>query len=573
MIALQILALAAANGAAALGAHELVRKFRSGRASTDAVLFLFLHLLIVSTAVLALGLLRRLDWITAGIAGGVALIGLGARGAFGRLPAPVRPPWPTALLFFLGLVGARLLAQTVAFSPHFCDVISYMLPKVAIWVQSGTIGADVGVDPRGWFPSGFELVETWWVFFLRHDALIELAGIEFLALGFAATYSLSKDLACSDRAAAIAATCFILVTGIHLQATGSTNDGPVAVMVVATAALLRSNAVPALAVSAALLGVGIKPTYAYALPGLLVLAVLFRRGRPTDPTRPVWFPTGKAEIGVALSALVLGGFWYLRNWAVWGNPIHPMEAAGIRFGDDIVLQRLGPSLPVLAANVREIADVRVYDFLRSPDLTGNYMLNWGAATFALGFPGAILWARADRAFRGLAIGLLVSAASVLSQVMTDAGYARFILFLAVVPALAIGRLCETHRAAAVALPVVLALQFGSTMFPDDLWDDQLQRALRGRPIFAREELSDVGCYATSEAGDYLFYRSDFSARVAYLKAGSLDELLREMERHRVAAFSAGRLTRAQDRALQDGLATGRLVKFPASGRTAYRRAP
>jgi hypothetical protein len=564
VIALQILALLAANGVVALGAHELVRRIGTGRASMDITLFVLVRLLLISSIVLTLGLLGRLDWVTAGILATVALAGLGASGAFRRLPAPAWPAWPAALRYFLALVSARLLVQALVFSPYHSDVISYMLPKVAIWVQTGAISTVVGADPRAWFPSGFELVEAWWVLFLRHDVFIELAGIEFLALGFAATYSLAEDLNCSARAAAIASTCFILVTGIHFQATGCTNDGPMSMVVVATVALIRSKVAPALVAAAMFLGIGIKPTYGYALPGLLVLYAVFRRGRMLG-SHPAW-----PEFALVLSALCVGTFWYVRNAALWGNPIYPMGAGGVHLGGP-TLQRLGPSLPVLAANVKDILDLRIYDYMRAPDLTCNFMLNWGSATFALGLPGAILWARSDREFRWVAIGLLISAAAVLCQVMSDACYTRFILFLSVVPALAVGRLCEHHRAAAVALPVVLVLQFASTLVPDELWDSQLRSALRGRPIFEEQPFPEVGCYASSEAGDYLLYRRDFSARVAYLNAESLDGLLWEMERERVEVFYTGRLTPARAQVVREGVVTGRLVPLSGSQREGYRR--
>src|SRR5262249_25583916 len=134
VIVLQILAMLVANGAVALGAHELVRRIRSGRASTDVTLFLLVRLLLLSAGVLIVGLGRPLDWRPLGILGAIALAAFGATGAFRRLPVPERPPWPPALMFFLALVAARLLAQTILFSPYHSDVISYMLPKVAIWV-------------------------------------------------------------------------------------------------------------------------------------------------------------------------------------------------------------------------------------------------------------------------------------------------------------------------------------------------------------------------------------------------------------------------------------------------------
>src|SRR5207244_3087828 len=135
-------------------------------------------------------------------------------------------------------IAARLLLQVWFFAPMVGDALTYHLPKVAEWVGSGRMTRELGPDPRAAFPAGFELVEAWCCVFLHHDALIEMAGVEFLALAFAATYALGRRLGLEERPSVLAAFLYALTPGLHFQATGCMNDGPVAALIVGGGALL-----------------------------------------------------------------------------------------------------------------------------------------------------------------------------------------------------------------------------------------------------------------------------------------------------------------------------------------------
>src|SRR6185436_10571518 len=129
-----------------------------------------------------------------GAAGVAALAVLLARGAHKGLLPPARPEWPRWVAVVAALLALRLLIQVWFFAPHVGDTISYHLPKVAEWVRAGALVREAGSDPRASFPAGFELIETWWVLFLHHDLLIEMAGLEFLLLGAAGAYAVAREL-------------------------------------------------------------------------------------------------------------------------------------------------------------------------------------------------------------------------------------------------------------------------------------------------------------------------------------------------------------------------------------------
>ncbi|HLF91873.1 MAG TPA: hypothetical protein VJB14_00280, partial [Planctomycetota bacterium] len=316
-------ALLVGNAATLLGARLLLLRCRTGSGSMDALLFLLFRLALLSIAVLLAGLTRTLTAPDLGIASLLALAGLLAAGAHRGLRLPARPARLGPAGWLALAVLARLLLQAWFFSPHLGDATAYHLPKIGEWVRAGGFTREMGVHPHVSFPAGFELVETWWVVFLRHDVLIEMAGVEFVLLAFVATRALAERLGLDARAAFFAGLLYALVPGFHLSATSCMNDAPAAAGVVALAALLAGRCPLPLLLLAAGLGVGIKPTFGFALPGMALLAWLWRRepGAATPIPRPIAW-------GLGTAGLLLGSFWYARNVAWFGNPFHPLGTPG-----------------------------------------------------------------------------------------------------------------------------------------------------------------------------------------------------------------------------------------------------
>jgi hypothetical protein len=117
---------------------------------------------------------------------------------------------------------------------------------MAEWIREGRILHAPGTDVRETFPAGFELLEAWWTVFLHHDFLIEMAGVEFLALAFAAVAALGRTLGLAPRAAAAAGLLYLLTPGVHLLAVSCMNDAPVAALFLSSAALSLPRASRAL---------------------------------------------------------------------------------------------------------------------------------------------------------------------------------------------------------------------------------------------------------------------------------------------------------------------------------------
>jgi hypothetical protein len=533
-----LVAMLIANAATIAGAHALLGVAGTRRPATDLVLLLVLRLLLVSLAVEVAGLLGILH--TAGV-GAVAIAGLGVLWALGLRDWRPRFPLPDAgrlLAVAVAIVAARLAWQVWFFVPYTADALSYHLPKVAEWVRAAAFTREMGLDSHATFPAGFELLEAWWVVFLRHDVVIEMAGVEMLLLAAAATHALARHVGLPSRWACLAAFVAAMTPGLQLGATSCLNDVAVAALVLATAALVVAGAPLGLLALVVGLGLGVKPTYGYALPGLVVLWMLEQRAEPSG--RPAL--GAMAALG-AMPALVLGvlgllagGFWYARNWLWFGSPVHPMGPGGILNGvGGPVLVQYGPSWSGLLTNLRDLLEHRILDPHAYSGLSRD-VAGFGAAAFACGTIALPLALRdADSRFRRLTLGFLASLASVLLLALHDHWYARFVLFFPALLAIAVAWVARGNRWVLLPTTAALALAFLGTLKPDEISPTALRSLVdagwRERTLAASHRVvwegDAIGYYADfGEA--YWLYRPDYSSRVVYLRAVEAETLAQEM---------------------------------------------
>lgn len=509
-----------------LAAAALLRKIRTGRDRLDLVALLLIRLGLISAVVVVAGGTRTLSAAPLGLAGAAALaVFLAARSTRDLLPSPFRGigAWGGALAIGIGL---RLLLQAWFFAPYSADVLSYHLPKVAEWIRAGGFTAELGVDDHAAFPAGFELIEAWWSVFLHHDVLIEMAGIEFLALGFAATAALAESLGLGDRACRFAATLFVLTPGIHLQATSCLNDGPVAALWVATAALASARAPWPLLFLAAGLGLGVKPTYGFALPGLAWILWAARREPPASRAVP-W-----AAWAVGASGVGLGILWYVR--ALVG---------GFRLPSTI---QAGPRLSSLASNLTQLASPRIQDQQVAYGPYLDRISGWGAVAFACGLAALVVMVRNDARGRRCAAGFGLSLGSVLLMSAPDPWSLRFVLFFPAILAIAAARFWETQRLRIWIPAVGIAVQIAGTFLPYDLprsrFEVLVRQSWRERStaeFFGAATTEEaVGYFADNRGSAYALYRPDFSRRVVYLRSTSPDELVRDMTRAEIRMLYA-----------------------------------
>ncbi|HVR83254.1 MAG TPA: hypothetical protein VMU54_03015 [Planctomycetota bacterium] len=567
-----LLAMGVANAAALLGAGAILRQIRTGRTPVDLVLFLTVRLGILSTAVLAAGLGSFLTPLGLGGAGLAALIVLVVRGAHRGWRVPAELPWGQIWSIVAVLLVLRLLVQTWIFAPYVVDALSYHLPKIAEWVRAGAFTRELGVDPRSSFPAGFELVETWWVVFLHHDVLIELGGVEFLLLAGASVYALACELGWSVRAGRMAALLFTLSPGMYFQSISCVNDGAVAALVTATTLFLVARMPLGLTLLPVALGLGVKPTFLFALPGLGVLALLLRTPREPRPAAPRMVPV------LTIVAFLVGGSWYLRNAVLFHNPLYPMGLGGMKSPvSGATLQRFGPSLQAFLENLRSFLDIRIYDRQMPPDALGTGNFNWGAAAFALGMPALAIVLRTEAVLRRIAIGFTVSLGVVFALVELDLWFPRFVLFFIALPSLALARLAERHRYAAVLGSLALALQVFATfvpgMMPEGAPAALARQGWRDRAALPLGGEGPVAFCCDDFGISYPLYGPAYARPVIYVRDRSTDELLEHLDREGVKTVVVFGPMRNQGAALEEARRRGRLRPWRRNSWSGYEVLP
>jgi len=239
----------------------------------------------------------------------------------GRLqPAPLPLEW-------------RDPAVAAAFYPQRLD---YRLSQTGFWAAV--------------YPQGAELWALWSALFLHSDALVDASQAYFALLGAAAVYGLGRALG-ARRTLALVSAGLWLCTPVVLGQSG----------VVASDLALAAGALAALAGcvawarwgdASALLtwGLGTGLALAAKATGLALLVLSLALGlalgcgrslgpvawpvirpvmQPASADPPRWAARLRAALTPATAVLALslpvGGYWYLRNWLAWGNPVYPVS--------------------------------------------------------------------------------------------------------------------------------------------------------------------------------------------------------------------------------------------------------
>jgi hypothetical protein len=521
-----------AHGALLLAAHALLRRIRTEQPAMNAVLFVLLHLLLVSGVVLIAGVAGMLRPRPLGVFGAVllaVLLALREHRTF-RLPPKPEIGRPTAVL--ATLIGFRMLLHVWFLSPSDVDAVSYHLPKIAEWVQRGAFTREMGSDYCAPFPAGFELIETWWVVFLHHDVLIEMAGVEFAVLAFLAVRLLAEGLGMSPRSAFLSATLYVLTPTFNVQSVACLNDAPVAALVLSLVAFVVTRAHPILLALPLGLVAGLKATGLYTLSGWVVVAFLLRKQPFSRPA------SVRAVLPLAVIALAVGAFWYLRNFVWYGNPVYPVKSGPLSYFERLYYIQVGPSVGSLWGNLGDLVSDLIYDRRHGYSPLSAGVAGWGIVPFSLGALAVLHEIRGDRKMRQVAGGFLISVVTVLLMVKTDAWFARFILFVPALACIAVVRMAERMRPAAVLLALGAGVQFVGTTLPQHHPAEKILSLMKmswrtrsSAGLFRIDPTEEpVGVYAPLRSPVYLLYGPDYSRRVEYLRVRAPSELAEEMDR-------------------------------------------
>jgi hypothetical protein len=228
------------------------------------------------------------------------------------------------------VVVAEWSTQTIAALHHGmmgADNLWYHLPMSARFVQEGSITGVHYVDSQAiisFYPANSEVLHALGILLLGNDLLSPLLNMGFLALTLLAAWCVGRPFG----VAPVTLTGVALVLGLPVltatQPGGGYSDIVGIALLLSTVAILLQARPPetwlppaALVIAALGAGFALGTKWQFLVPvaalslGVIVVAPRGQRLR----TALLWLPV----VGIS------GGYWYLRNLIVAGNPIPPMD--------------------------------------------------------------------------------------------------------------------------------------------------------------------------------------------------------------------------------------------------------
>ena len=310
------------------------------------------------------------------------MVGSGGVLIASRLPVapsvvPPRPPEPLwsrvlGLVSVASVVGvwANKTQEVLSAGNYDSDSLSYHWPYAAFFAQSGwTTQIHLGPPGRGssWHAANAELLDALSILAFDRDWLLPLLNLGWLALALLAARCVGRRVGAAGLATAVVCVLFALpILGRSQGGSGFTDTASLALVLAGVALFLEAFdgglAPRVLAFCGVAFGLAIstkETTLAVtAAVGVAVLVLCLRAGRV------------RAIVAWAAPVLVLGSFWYLRNWIREGNPI---PTSG-----------LGP-FPSIAGPFIESYDYAVAHFL------GNRFVLRHVFVPGLGVAWGVLW--------------------------------------------------------------------------------------------------------------------------------------------------------------------------------------
>lgn len=387
--------LVAAAAAAGFAASRLCARWLPHLGGTARILALAL----LSASALALsillpgaaGVLSRGTWVATAL----ALAALSALATRRRgLQTPPSRPTPslhTALAAVASLaVGAWLvgeLIEVMSKPPLATDFISYDLPVIGRWIQSGSVWPITELFPlqtHGTYPQTADLVLAAFVLPFHNDALVGAVPFLALALTGLAAYGCSRAVGTTRSAAALLASTLCAVPILAAETQAAPPDAlALAAFTTGLLFLLRhlQTHEPAELVLAGL-GLGFAAGSLWYFTSAVALIAL------------VWIVLALAPGGLAESAswrqgisragwlggtiIVVSGFWFVRNLVETGDPVYPVKVA-------LAGHTIFSAPPDI---YREVSGFSISNYLNSPHVLGHYILP--ALRKAAGLPGMVL---------------------------------------------------------------------------------------------------------------------------------------------------------------------------------------
>ena len=249
-------------------------------------------------------------------------------------------PGSDASLFFMGILVLMGLASlwTMLISPVTdFDSLWYHLPTMVEWYQSGTLSISDQVTIPAYYPFTWELLGLLFLVPLQGDVLVTFPNlIAWMLLGFS-VYGLSRMCGSTPLSSLLSCSLLLCAPMVKEHMLSLHVDLPLAAFFLCGAYFLlsfhRSRSRWDSAIFIVSLGLlsGIKTSgmfYGALLCAILIVLEIrtyLTNGSPVQGKwkhHPFFQP---ASLVAAVTAVIIAGHWYARNWLNYDNPLGPFR--------------------------------------------------------------------------------------------------------------------------------------------------------------------------------------------------------------------------------------------------------
>jgi hypothetical protein len=273
-----------------------------------------------------LGAVLVLRPAAAGLAGGAAA----ARSVWAALGR-----WQRLVVVIAAVALLWRVVLAVLLPPFAYDALTYHLTAVASWIQSGRIGPNPFAPCCARYPADAEVLFAWPTVLLGRDTLTDAVQIGLAVLGALAVAGLARGAGVSRAGATTAAGLFAATPIVLAQANTNYNDIALTSMLLVALyfayrlAACAASGTPAISF-ALLAGVAAGLALGTKTSGILFAAIMTALvgGHLVRAAVGARVLRGQAAAGAAAfagSVLLLGGWWYGKNWIDEGNPVWPFQ--------------------------------------------------------------------------------------------------------------------------------------------------------------------------------------------------------------------------------------------------------
>lgn len=265
------------------------------------------------------------------------------RGALNHGAAPQASPAAAAALALAGLAVVALVTLGLILPPWGFDELMYHLYLPAAWLKEGRIGPFPAYDYLAYwvyYPAGGELLFLW-ALLTGSDTWAGLIQLGAALAGAAAAAGLAQSLGAGRGAAVIGGGLFFFTPMVLIQAKTAYVDVLFSAFYLTAAHFIvrssltgrRDLLLPAGMAAGLMTGIkGNGPLYLMFL-GLLLIPGWLRARGGCGADRRTSHQTVRRTVCRAMGdlirfvppALLIGGWWYLRNWRLTGNPVYPFS--------------------------------------------------------------------------------------------------------------------------------------------------------------------------------------------------------------------------------------------------------